>query len=415
MYRRKLWVEVVCARNLESRQSLDAYCVVQVVGTRLGRNKATAAILSGSGREKDRSDDPLLTSRSTSVQSIGSSATWPHAIEFELEDAIATGPGSSRDTVAGDARVVVQLFNEKNFFFDMFPSSGNSSSSSGRKNSMSSNSCSENSNALDADEVSTAERVPAYETDSDDDDEEHDDRSRGLEHKAQWLHQAAGNVTAEPSYAIRTPQIPRLESELLDGTDEPLGFLELNLALFCNSSRVVTDAWYVLRGTRSGEVRIRTLYMDEHFNSSVIDQAVTTAEAAQARESVFQEQIYGCELRDHYGFKISDHARQEWTHLRSYEDCREERRLSDWELAFGTHFFSVNRCDSVKENSVVRQLARAGIPRSWRERVYMNISGTVRSCELLCLRVHILMLTLCLLNVFECDARCEREAAEFGR
>ncbi|GAB9462687.1 hypothetical protein Gpo141_00000174 [Globisporangium polare] len=274
---------------------------------------------------------------------------------------------------------MVQIFNEKNFFFDMFPfESISSSSSSGGKNSMSSNSCSESANAVDADNAPRVERAPAYETESEDD-EEHD-HTREVEQKLEWTHQAAGNATAElssaTSAAAKTLQSPCLEgSELLDETDEPLGYLELDLALFCKPSRIATDTWYVLRGTRSGEVRIRTLFMDEHFNSSAMDNAVTTAAAVEARKAILQEQIYSCELRDHYGFKISDHARQEWTHLRSYEDCREERRLGDWELAFGNHFFSVNRCDSAKENSVVRQLARAGVPRSWRERVYMSISG----------------------------------------
>lgn len=382
MYRRKLWVEVVGARNLESRQSLDAYCVLQVVGARTGRTHAGGAAPSGSGggREKDLSKDaPLLVSRTSSVQSIGSSARWSHRIEFELDDAAEErSPGGSSET--GGTRIMVQIFNEKNFFFDMFPfESISSSSSSGGKNSMSSNSCSESANAVDADNAPRVERAPAYETESEDD-EEHD-HTREVEQKLEWTHQAAGNATAElssaTSAAAKTLQSPCLEgSELLDETDEPLGYLELDLALFCKPSRIATDTWYVLRGTRSGEVRIRTLFMDEHFNSSAMDNAVTTAAAVEARKAILQEQIYSCELRDHYGFKISDHARQEWTHLRSYEDCREERRLGDWELAFGNHFFSVNRCDSAKENSVVRQLARAGVPRSWRERVYMSISGT---------------------------------------
>lgn len=400
MCRRKLWVEIVGARNLESRQSLDAYCVVQVVGARTGRTNAIAAASGNGGREKDiNKDAPLLVSRTASVQSIGSSAAWSHAIEFELDDAAETSPSSSSydgdGAIAGDTRVIVQIYNEKNFFFDMFPSSGSSNSSSGRKNSMS---CSESRNAID--EARASERAPVYETDSDDDDEH--DHSRKLEQKHQWVHQAAGNATAElSSAAVTTPQSPSTGgSELLDETDEPLGFLELNLSLFYKSSRIATDAWYVLRGTRSGEVRLRTLFMDEHGNSSAMDNATSSTEIAEAREAIFQEQIYGCELRDHYGFKISDHARQEWTHLRSYEDCREERRLSDWELAFGNHFFAVNRCDSAKENSVVRQLARAGVPRSWRERVYMSISGTD-----LCVHLHHIHLFIlaCFLNAMKND------------
>lgn len=371
--RKRLWVEVVGARNLECRQALDAYCVLQLL----------------SGDKRDESDDgasPPLSSRSLSVQSSGSSASWPHAAEFEL----TTGDGES------DAHVLVKLFNEKNFFFDMFPaSSSNRSGSSKAGSSSSSSEDGDEDDELDAEPpVRLLDANVAIETDSEDGDDEHECGPEAAVHKVYCDLQIVPCFTDKQPSSRAAAVAPKSESEShrvatsaaadvndeVNDDDEPLGFLELSVARFSSPSRIATDAWYRLRGTHSGEVRIRTLCVDADGNmgsgtDSEADQVGGAALATATRESLLRKHLYEGAMRDHYGFKISESAREEWAHLRSYEDCREQQRVSDWEQAFGTQFFSLHSPASMRENVVVRQLTRAGIPRSWRQRVYMNISG----------------------------------------
>ncbi|GMF28944.1 unnamed protein product [Phytophthora lilii] len=84
-------------------------------------------------------------------------------------------------------------------------------------------------------------------------------------------------------------------------------------------------------------------------------------------------------MSDFYGFTIPDSAREDWVHLRSYQDCREERRVEDWTRLYGTQFPErLQRCSykekDTGEKELLMELARAGIPRHLRERAYMNLS-----------------------------------------
>ncbi|TYZ64849.1 hypothetical protein PybrP1_008153 [[Pythium] brassicae (nom. inval.)] len=315
--RKRLWVEVVGARNLESSHALDAYCVLQVV------------------------------------------------------------PALDVDANA-DANVLVQLFNEKNFFFDMFPASSDSLSS--RKQSVDdSSSCESRAGSTGSeDELETEAPVAidstlALETDSEDD-EDGRECDRDPAQKVYCALQIAQSATPPA-----TPPAAAPVEQDVDTTDEPLGFLELNVARYCKPTRTATDAWYRLRGTRSGEVRVRTLCLDSRLDGKAAQLTETAptepSSAAAAREALFRSHLYDVAMRDHYGFAIPESAQAEWAHLRSYEDCREQRRMSDWEQAFGAEFFFLPSSASMPASPMVRQLARAGVPRSWRERVYMTVSG----------------------------------------
>ncbi|GMF11623.1 unnamed protein product [Phytophthora lilii] len=155
--------------------------------------------------------------------------------------------------------------------------------------------------------------------------------------------------------------------------DEMLGVVEINSSLLCKPSRVVTDAWYSLGGTRSGEVRIRTIWYER----------AKRALTAQDRELLFEEHVsqsVAKPMSDFYGLTIPDSAREDWVHLRSYQDCREERRVEDWTRLYGTQFPErLQRCSykekDTGEKELLMELARAGIPRHLRERAYMNLSG----------------------------------------
>uniref|UniRef100_K3WPV8 Rab-GAP TBC domain-containing protein n=1 Tax=Globisporangium ultimum (strain ATCC 200006 / CBS 805.95 / DAOM BR144) TaxID=431595 RepID=K3WPV8_GLOUD len=380
--RNKLWLEVVGARNLESRQAVDAYCVVQQL-------VVPAPVTVKLHAQEKGQDAAALPSRSPTIQSSGNPA-WSHAIELDIveDGGDAADPVSS--TLASDPRVMIQVFNEKNFFFDMFPASSGSSSSSSPKSAVDASAADEDSRQemMDREEEGEEEGSNrgkldslclSHETDSDDD----EDRELGLidyafvdttpKAKIKRLNSSitpVERISDKKTTRNSTPAAPApiaTQSEGLDPSDEALGFLELSVALLRKSSRIATDKWYVLRGTRSGEIRIRTLWLDD----------ATLATDEQARERIFAEQVYEVPMYDHYGFRISDRLQKDWAHLRSYEDCREERRVSDWERAFGTQFFSLqhHRDFLASENTVLRQLARGGIPRHWRERVYMNLSG----------------------------------------
>ncbi|KAF1332182.1 Tbc domain-containing protein, partial [Globisporangium splendens] len=378
--RNKLWLEVVGARNLESRQAVDAYCVVQQL---VAPAPVTGKLF---GREKEQ-DAAVVPSRSPTIQSSGN-PTWSHVVELDIveDDDDSVDPVSS--TLASDARVMIQVFNEKNFFFDMFPASSGSSGSSSPKSAVDASADDEDSRqeTIDRGEEEEGTRRDkmgslclSHETDSDDD----EDRELGLidyafvdttpKAKIKRLNPQitpVESISDEKTTRDSTPVTPAptaIQSKGLDASDEALGFLELSVALLRKSSRIAADKWYVLRGARSGEVRVRALWLD----------GSTLAADEQAREGIFAEQVYEVPMYDHYGFRICDRLRKDWAHLRSYEDCREERRVSDWERAFGTQFFSLqhHRDFLASENTVLRQLARGGIPRHWRERVYMNLSG----------------------------------------
>ncbi|KAJ8524146.1 hypothetical protein ON010_g16971 [Phytophthora cinnamomi] len=155
--------------------------------------------------------------------------------------------------------------------------------------------------------------------------------------------------------------------------DEMLGVVEINSSLLCKPSRVATDAWYSLGGTRTGEVRIRTMWYER----------TKRALTAQDREMLFEQHVTQAAtkpMNDFYGFAIPEAATEDWVHLRSYQDCREERRVEDWTRLYGTQFPErLRRCSykekDTEEKALLMQLARAGIPRHLRERAYMNLSG----------------------------------------
>ncbi|KAE8910755.1 hypothetical protein PF005_g33 [Phytophthora fragariae] len=327
---KRLCVEVVSARNLESPQSVDAYCVVGLcaVKPRKARSRLTAS-----------------PSYRSSTVTDSSSPTWAHVAEF----VVPTRPAS--------VRLRVQLFSEKNFFFDMFPSSSTSSLSDGEEND-------KGANQTDKEQRKAAVLKPKlvvtggkgiHDSDSDDvvtlsEEEDEDDE------EDDWPAVEEDSAVAEESI-----------------DDEMLGVVEINSSLLCKPSRVVTDAWYSLGGTRTGEVRIRTIWYER----------TKRALTAQDREMLFQQHVnqdVTKPMNDFYGFAIPEAAREDWVHLRSYQDYREERRVEDWTRLYGTQFPErLRRCSykekDTEEKTLLLQLARAGIPRHLRERAYMNLSG----------------------------------------
>lgn len=294
------------------------------------------------------------------MQSSSSSASWSHAIDVELSPELLTPSVSLSDDGNGSsstARVRVQIFNETNFFFDMFPASASSSNSSDDSSDHDDNdSHSLHRTALDA--------APTTETDSDD---ESDERETASPRKSTaWATARVQDAQCSPP-AAATPSIALLES-----LDEPLGVLELDVAQLCEGSQTATDVWYCLDDTRAGEVRVRTLVTD----APGLNDPNSNATDAVKRDAIFRERVYSVSMRDAYGFKIPDHAQDEWAHLQSYEVCRERRRVSDWERAFGSDRTALDRAAaSAHDRATVQQLARGGIPRTWRERVYMSVSG----------------------------------------
>ncbi|TMW66609.1 hypothetical protein Poli38472_014585 [Pythium oligandrum] len=103
-----------------------------------------------------------------------------------------------------------------------------------------------------------------------------------------------------------------------------------------------------------------------------------TAEA----ERLLDEEIYNQEMEDFYGFRVPPSGTSTWAHLRSYFDCRGQRRIAEWEDAFGSQFFSVMGCRPPgSDYATVQRMARRGIPRHWRQRVYMAMSGATEKKE----------------------------------
>ncbi|KAI9995754.1 hypothetical protein PInf_012822 [Phytophthora infestans] len=332
-HQKRLCVEVVGARNLESPQSVDAYCVVQLCDIK----PKTAR-----GRPRLAASPSFRSSTVTDSKS----PTWSHVAEF----VVPARPAS--------VRLRVQLFSEKNFFFDMFPTNSSSFDEEGEKN----------RNQIDYPAKEHSVLRPQiyingskgiYDSDSDDVvtlSEEEDENDEFADDDDVW-------PVIEEKIAATTESID----------DEMLGAVEINSNLLCKPSRVATDSWYSLGGTRTGEVRIRTVWYER----------AKRALTAQDREVLFEEHVSHFMAKpgsDFYGFNIPESARKEWVHLRSYQDCREERRVEDWTKIYGTQFPErLRRCSykekDTEEKALLIQLARAGIPRHLRECAYVNLSG----------------------------------------
>jgi hypothetical protein len=330
MDRKRLCVEVVGARNLESPQSVDAYCVVGLCDVKPRKARAGLRLAAS----------PSFRSATVTASS---SPSWGHVAEF----VVPSRPAS--------VRLRVQLFCEKNFFFDMFPASGSSSSSDGETAPQSQAAGKEPRKAVAAKPskvvVTTGKGI--HDSDSDDvvtlSEEEDEDDDQFLEEDDAW------------------PVIDEDAPVAADSVeDEVLGVVEINSSLLCKPSRVVTDAWY-------REVRIRTVWYER----------AKRALTAQDRELLFEEHVSRSvekPMSDFYGFTIPESAREDWVHLRSYLECREERRVEDWTRLYGTQFPErLRRCSykekDTEEKALLAELARAGIPRHLRERAYMNLSG----------------------------------------
>ncbi|EGZ28470.1 hypothetical protein PHYSODRAFT_467548 [Phytophthora sojae] len=340
MDRKRLCVEVVGARNLESPQSVDAYCVVGLCDVK--------------PRKGARSRLAAYPSFRSSTVTDSSSPTWAHVAEF----VVPARPSS--------VRLRVQLFSEKNFFFDMFPSSSTGSLSDeegGEKGAdLAGNAGKEQKKAAVV--VKPKLVVTGWKGihDSDSDDVVTLSEEEDEEEEEEFVEDEAWSAIEENS---------AVAEESID--DQMLGVVEINSSLLCKPSRVVTDAWYSLGGTRTGEVRIRTAWYERS------KRALT----AQDREMLFEQHVNQAvtkPMNDFYGFAIPEAAREDWLHLRSYQDCREERRVEDWTKLYGTQFPErLRRCSykekDTEEKTLLMQLARAGIPRHLRERAYMNLSG----------------------------------------
>ena len=330
-------MEVVGARNLESPESVDAYCVVGLCDVKSKKHRGNLR----------------LARRSLTVTG-STSPLWAHATEF----VVPVRPAS--------VRLIVQLVCAKNFFFDMFPSIRSNLSDEEKEVNVI------NEAALTAKEetkflMTNPQTVVngwkwAHDSDSDDvvtlSEEEDEDVDEINEEEDAW---------------------PLIEEEV-EGVvgncnDETLGAVEINLSLLCKASKPVTDSWYSLGGTRTGEVRIRTIWYEREAKPLTV----------QDRDMLFEEYLnrsIAKPMSDFYGFTIPEAARKDWVHLRSYQDCREERRVEDWTRLYGTKLSErLRRCSfmekDTEEKALLMQLARAGIPRHLREQAYMNLSGAV--------------------------------------
>ena len=211
----------------------------------------------------------------------------------------------------------VEVFNEKSFFFNMFVARETENS-----------------------KTSGEEKDPVARSE-----DESDTGSSGDER--------AGNA-AQPS-----------GQQLGVGTsDECVGSIELSLPSLLEravNGDVATDRWYCLNGVSNGEIRIRTLVSgsDDHDKG---EKETTTKNDEAIR-------------RDFYGFELKDDAAKEWRQLESYYECREKRREAKWDAAFATDFFECSGSREDEHFDRVAAMARDGIPRSWRTRVYLSMSG----------------------------------------
>lgn len=381
MRRRSLCVEVVGARNLESHQSVDAYCVLQLRPSRRP---------GGDGPALDAPAPSLSRAFRSPTITASADPAWRFAAEFLAPEQPSL------------ARLSVKLFNEKHFFFDMFPRTPNGVPGADQADAARDG----ESYILDAfsgpgaeavsscyvamrpevtlsrrrapkklsDDLATAgsesDDVLTHSEDDDDEDDGDFDAS-----------------TSPLSSSITDDVDPHEHDEIQDESkdacdeyksdDESIGAVEINMALLCKPSRVATDAWYTLRGVNSGEVRIRTIWTDGRMKPL----------ASAEREALFAQYITGdSSMRDQYGFAIPNQSRRLWAHLKSYNDCRERRRVDEWRNEFSDQLPDVIPRDEVNSSlsstyTKVLQLARGGIPRYWRERVYMSVSGKQASMQ----------------------------------
>lgn len=332
---KRLCVEVVGARNLESPQSVDAYCLVGLVDAKHKKSRGRGA-------------SPCFRSGTVNAST---SPTWAHVAEFVAPSRPA------------NVRLRVQLFSEKNFFFDMFPSSSGSSDEETARSPASAAVKDSRKSDVVLSVLGKTKAVDKGVHDSDSDDvvtlSEEEDEDEEFPDEQEWpvIHEDSTLESVAPESV----------------KDEMLGVVEINCSLLCKPSRAVTDAWYSLSGTRFGEVRVRTIWYE-------LGKAALTA---QDRETLFQEHLARSAMNpmsDYYGFTIPEASRETWAHLRSYQDCREERRVEDW-----TRFYSsqlqerLRRCSfkekDTEEKELLVELVRAGIPRHLRERAYMSLSG----------------------------------------
>ncbi|CAI5741372.1 unnamed protein product [Hyaloperonospora brassicae] len=346
MIRKRLCVEVVSARNLESSQSIDSYCVVGLCAIESMSWRGNCRLATSSGL------------RSSTVTG-SSHPTWAHVTEFVLPAPLA------------NVRLRVELRSAKNFFFDMFPPSDDGRRLMDEKEAAAAQICgqsacfqSDQSNFRTTSEPQNCVKGLKRAQDSDSDDvatlseeeEEEDDDDESYEEDGTCT-EVEEDTTVAAAHS----------------DDEVLGVVEINPSVFCKSSGAVTDSWYILSGTRTGEVRIRTIWYTR----------AKRALAAQDRAVLYEEHVQHCvtePMNDFYGFSIPMAARDKWVHLRSYQDCREERRVEDWTRLYGAEFAErLRRCSfkerDTKEKALLMQLARNGIPRHMRARAYVNLSG----------------------------------------
>lgn len=331
--RRTLSVEVVGARGVARREAEDAYCELQLGASLALRSPSVAA-----------SARPV----------------WRFAAEF------ATPAEPER------VRLRVQIRSEKVFFFDMFPKTPN-----GLPNGLPAAAAEANEPMLDVAFVTSdchamkAEATAGSDSDGgrthSEDEDEFDESPSPLGSLPPDEEEDAEDakvykpVESKVEFAAASP-----------GEEEPIGTVEINAGLLCDPARTVTDAWYPLMGENSaGQVRIRTIWLE--------DNRVSLSDTE--REAIFEQHISRMPImRDHYGFAVPEAARRQWFHLRSYEECRERQRVEQWVAEFGDHFPDIVARDerleprSRRYKRVVR-LARDGIPRSWRQQVYMSVSG----------------------------------------
>lgn len=365
--RPRLWVEVVGARNLDSYQSVDAYCVIELLGDEAvdaPSNSTAATVLSrrGSGAISSRSP--------TASSSNQMNPAWNHSVEFSLPPtthaplSMTATPGAgdakcgTSDVAAPSFRLRVQVFNEKNFFFDMFPTSGMSNSASSRSCSSSTSSSSSSSPAKSARRPGGNRRA-SWDFILDGEEEEDDDDVTSTIDKA-------SEALKRSSRASSDQEEKRSQSggNAPEAADEALGSIEIHGGGLMNGDRIATDRWYRLKNARSGEIRVRTIIyqLENSMKMNELD-----------RDEIFMKNLYRAPMTDRHGFSIPEKSRKEWAHLRSYQECREARRIEEWTAAFGSKFSAQSL--GLKKRALVRQLARDGIPNNWRQDVYMNISG----------------------------------------
>ncbi|KAI9908435.1 hypothetical protein PsorP6_003948 [Peronosclerospora sorghi] len=322
-HRKRLCVDVVGARNLASSQSVDAYCIVELCDVKPNKYRTLS-----------------LASRSSTVSG-SNNPEWAFVTEF----VVPSRPAS--------VRLRAQLFSERNFFFDMFPSNSSHNEEGSQRGS---DECSRQEMIKLVSKPQIVMNGWVHDSDSDDvvtlSEEEDEDEKFGREDSV-WPTRATDVVVAAEN-----------------SQDERLGIVEITLSLLCKPSRVVTDAWYSLAGTRTGEVRIRTVCSDGVLTAS-------------DRDRLFEEHVHHLvakPLKDFYGFTVVEAARREWVHLRSYQDCREERRAENWTRLYNSQLPEILRRCSYKdkdteEKALLVQLAQSGIPRHLRQCAYMNLSG----------------------------------------